>query len=165
MRKLEGHFKGQKPTGRLRILFISLWYFPRLWKKFVDSLNSLRFVVMKFMPICQKLPLGLCYYCYCCFCVSSGRTFRVYVVLPLLPAFEGQLGTSTGTSIQAVIHWNYNSICRGGNSLLERLVRAGGGIIAILEFQFCLKVFTCRISSPSMQCLLRMHLFSDLVSC
>jgi len=46
--------------------------------------------------------------------------------LPLLPAFEGEIGTDTGTAIQAVIHWNYSSICRGGRSLLERLVLAGG---------------------------------------
>ena len=50
----------------------------------------------------------------------------MYVMLPLLPAFEGEIGTDTGTAIQAVIHWNYSSICRGGRSLLERLVLAGG---------------------------------------
>jgi phospholipase D1/2 len=49
------------------------------------------------------------------------ETFRVYVMMPLLPAFEGEIGTTTGTSIQAVTHWNYSSICRGGKSLLERL--------------------------------------------
>ena len=53
------------------------------------------------------------------------ETFRVYVVMPLLPAFEGQLGTSTGLSIQAVIHWNYQSIAHGGTSLLERLAKIG----------------------------------------
>jgi len=57
---------------------------------------------------------------------SAGENFRVYVVLPLLPAFEGEIGTNTGTAIQAVIHWNYTSICRGGKSLLERLFLAGG---------------------------------------
>jgi len=59
-------------------------------------------------------------------CFSAGENFRVYVMLPLLPAFEGEIGTNTGTAIQAVIHWNYSSICRGGKSLLERLVLAGG---------------------------------------
>jgi len=57
---------------------------------------------------------------------SAGENFRVYVMLPLLPAFEGEIGTSSGTAIQAVVHWNYSSICRGGKSLLERLVFAGG---------------------------------------
>ncbi|WAR07270.1 PLD1-like protein [Mya arenaria] len=38
--------------------------------------------------------------------------FRVYVVLPLLPAFEGEIGATGGYSIQAVLHWNYMSISK-----------------------------------------------------
>lgn len=53
------------------------------------------------------------------------QTFRVYVVMPLLPAFEGELGTNKGTAIQAVTHWNYSSICRGDDSLLVKLKHAG----------------------------------------
>ena len=52
---------------------------------------------------------------------SDGEVFRVYVVMPLLPAFEGEVGTSSGAAIQVVMHWNYMSISRGGKSLLERL--------------------------------------------
>jgi len=70
--------------------------------------------------------------CVClCVCCSAGENFRVYVMLPLLPAFEGEIGTNTGTAIQAVIHWNYTSICRGGKSLLERLVLAGGPSVRV----------------------------------
>ncbi|XP_035212682.1 phospholipase D2-like [Stegodyphus dumicola] len=47
--------------------------------------------------------------------------FRVYVLLPLLPAFEGELGKGSGTLIQVITHWNYKSICRGPNSLYQRL--------------------------------------------
>ncbi|XP_041354686.1 phospholipase D1-like [Gigantopelta aegis] len=54
---------------------------------------------------------------------KKGELFRVYVVMPLLPAFEGEFGTATGTALSAVTHWNYASICRGGNSLIERLVQ------------------------------------------
>lgn len=53
------------------------------------------------------------------------QTFRVYIVMPLLPAFEGELGTNKGTAIQAITHWNYSSICRGEDSLLVKLRRAG----------------------------------------
>jgi phospholipase D1/2 len=56
---------------------------------------------------------------------KSGQKFRVYVVMPLLPAFEGEVGTARGTSIQAITHWNYQSMCRGGKSLVERLAMAG----------------------------------------
>ncbi|XP_041354689.1 phospholipase D1-like isoform X2 [Gigantopelta aegis] len=54
---------------------------------------------------------------------KKGELFRVYVVMPLLPAFEGEFGTATGTALSAVTHWNYASICRGGNSLIERLAQ------------------------------------------
>ncbi|GIY48766.1 phospholipase D1 [Caerostris darwini] len=49
--------------------------------------------------------------------------FHVYVVIPLLPAFEGELGTGSGTCIQAITYWNYKSICRGPTSLYSRLSR------------------------------------------
>ncbi|CAG5133220.1 unnamed protein product, partial [Candidula unifasciata] len=43
----------------------------------------------------------------------SNSNFKVYVVMPLLPAFEGEFGTNSGAALQAVTHWNYSSICRG----------------------------------------------------
>uniref|UniRef100_A0A8C4QK67 Phospholipase n=1 Tax=Eptatretus burgeri TaxID=7764 RepID=A0A8C4QK67_EPTBU len=47
--------------------------------------------------------------------------FRVYVVVPLLPGFEGDLTTGGGNAIQAVMHFNYRTICRGKYSIVERL--------------------------------------------
>ena len=35
--------------------------------------------------------------------------------------FQGEIGTSSGTSIQAITHYNYATICRGGNSIIEKL--------------------------------------------
>ncbi|XP_071943012.1 phospholipase D1-like [Antedon mediterranea] len=52
-------------------------------------------------------------------------TFRVYVVLPLLPAFQGEVGEDEGRSIHAILHWEYKSICKGEGSLLERLKKEG----------------------------------------
>ncbi|KAK4886881.1 hypothetical protein RN001_003152 [Aquatica leii] len=51
--------------------------------------------------------------------------FRVYVVMPLLPAFEGEIGQASGTSIQAITHWNLASISRGKDAILNRLIEAG----------------------------------------
>jgi phospholipase D1/2 len=42
----------------------------------------------------------------------AGETFRVIVVMPLLPAFEGEMGTETGGALAAITHWNYASISR-----------------------------------------------------
>ncbi|XP_051782590.1 phospholipase D1 [Erpetoichthys calabaricus] len=49
------------------------------------------------------------------------KRFRVYVVLPLLPGFEGDISTGGGQAIKAVMHFNYRSMCRGENSIIERL--------------------------------------------
>lgn len=56
---------------------------------------------------------------------KEGSIFRVYVVMPLLPGFEGEVGQSTGTALHAITHWNYSSICRGKDSLIQRLKDAG----------------------------------------
>ncbi|XP_038213563.1 phospholipase D2 isoform X2 [Zerene cesonia] len=53
------------------------------------------------------------------------ETFRVYVVMPLLPGFEGEVGGASGTSLHAVTHWNYQSICRSREAILTRLYEAG----------------------------------------
>lgn len=37
----------------------------------------------------------------------QGQCFRVYVLLPLLPGFEGDITTGGGNSIQAILHFTY----------------------------------------------------------
>ena len=49
------------------------------------------------------------------------QTFRVFILIPLLPAFEGEIGTSSGSAIQQITHYNYSTICKGHNSLLGKL--------------------------------------------
>ncbi|XP_052738027.1 phospholipase D2 isoform X2 [Bicyclus anynana] len=51
--------------------------------------------------------------------------FRVFVVMPLLPGFEGEVGGPSGTSLHAVTHWNYQSICRSREAIITRLYEAG----------------------------------------
>lgn len=47
--------------------------------------------------------------------------FKVYILLPLLPGFEGDVGAPGGSALQAVLHWTFLSLCRGPNSLLGNL--------------------------------------------
>ncbi|CAH1104900.1 unnamed protein product [Psylliodes chrysocephalus] len=56
---------------------------------------------------------------------KAKEVFRVYVVMPLLPGFEGEVGGPTGTSLHAITHWNYVSISQGKDALLNRLKAAG----------------------------------------
>ncbi|CAM2119389.1 unnamed protein product [Caretta caretta] len=47
--------------------------------------------------------------------------YRVYVVIPLLPGFEGDISTGGGNALQAIMHFNYRTMCRGDNSILAQL--------------------------------------------
>ncbi|GMR36690.1 hypothetical protein PMAYCL1PPCAC_06885, partial [Pristionchus mayeri] len=47
--------------------------------------------------------------------------YRVYIIIPLMPGFEGDVGAPGGSSLQAVLHWTYVSLSRGPNSLFEKL--------------------------------------------
>lgn len=55
----------------------------------------------------------------------EGKKFRVIVVMPLMPAFEADIMSSEAGTLRKVMHFQYVSICRGGNSVLERLVANG----------------------------------------
>ncbi|XP_043289717.1 phospholipase D2-like [Venturia canescens] len=57
--------------------------------------------------------------------VKEKAIFRVFVVLPLLPGFEGQVGEDSGAYLHTITHWNYASISRGKDSIIEQL-RASG---------------------------------------
>ncbi|KAG8517119.1 Phospholipase D2 [Galemys pyrenaicus] len=57
---------------------------------------------------------------------NQGQCFRVYVLLPLLPGFEGDISTGGGNAIQAILHFTYRTLCRGEYSILHRLKAAMG---------------------------------------
>ncbi|XP_042327906.1 phospholipase D2 [Sceloporus undulatus] len=52
---------------------------------------------------------------------SEKKPFRVYVLLPLLPGFEGDITQGGGNSIQAILHFTYRTLCRGDTSIVGRL--------------------------------------------
>ncbi len=52
-------------------------------------------------------------------CSRNKEKFRVYIILPLLPAFEGKIGSGTGNALRVILHYNYASINRGSNSIIE----------------------------------------------
>uniref|UniRef100_A0A6Q2YW32 Phospholipase n=1 Tax=Esox lucius TaxID=8010 RepID=A0A6Q2YW32_ESOLU len=49
------------------------------------------------------------------------KKYRVFVVVPLLPGFEGDIREGGGNAIQAILHFTYRTICRGEYSILMRL--------------------------------------------
>ncbi|KAF9931197.1 hypothetical protein FBU30_010640 [Linnemannia zychae] len=55
----------------------------------------------------------------------EGQKFRVIVIMPLMPAFEADVMSSEASTLRKVMHFQYVSICRGGHSILERLIGHG----------------------------------------
>ena len=49
----------------------------------------------------------------------------VWVVMPAVPAFAGDLKSSDALGTRAIMKYQYNSISRGGHSILEKLRTAG----------------------------------------
>lgn len=55
----------------------------------------------------------------------DGNVFKVIVVMPAVPAFAGDLKSDDALGTRAILEFQYNSICRGGHSILEKLRDAG----------------------------------------
>jgi len=56
---------------------------------------------------------------------ENNQTFRVYILMPLLPAFEGDIAGDSGSGMRAIMYYQYQSISRGENSLINRLEQSG----------------------------------------
>ncbi|XP_072974720.1 phospholipase D zeta 1 isoform X1 [Typha angustifolia] len=49
------------------------------------------------------------------------KYFRVIIVIPLLPGFQGGIDDGGAASVRAIMHWQYRTICKGPNSILQNL--------------------------------------------
>lgn len=49
----------------------------------------------------------------------------MFIVIPLIPAFEGDLASKEASAARNVMHFQYITISRGGNSIMEKLKEAG----------------------------------------
>jgi phospholipase D1/2 len=56
---------------------------------------------------------------------QSGETFQVIVLMPAVPAFAGDLKSDGALGTRAIMEFQYNSISRGGHSIMESLRAAG----------------------------------------
>ncbi|KAI5089509.1 phospholipase D2 isoform X1, partial [Silurus meridionalis] len=52
---------------------------------------------------------------------SEKQKYKVFVVIPLLPGFEGDISEGGGIAMQAILHFTYRTINRGKCSILYRL--------------------------------------------
>ena len=54
-------------------------------------------------------------------CSREGKAYRVYVLVPLLPAFEGDVGGAGGGAMHCILHYQNSSIA----TLFKKLEEAG----------------------------------------
>ncbi|XP_048626476.1 phospholipase D zeta 1-like [Brassica napus] len=57
---------------------------------------------------------------------NEKKSFRVVVVIPLLPGFQGGIDDSGAASVRAIMHWQYRTMYRGHNSILNNLYKTVG---------------------------------------
>ncbi|CAJ2514126.1 Uu.00g022450.m01.CDS01 [Anthostomella pinea] len=56
---------------------------------------------------------------------QNGEEFRVIVLMPAVPAFAGDLHSEGALGTRAIMEFQYNSISRGGHSIIESLQQQG----------------------------------------
>jgi len=56
---------------------------------------------------------------------EAGEAFQVIVLMPAVPAFAGDLKSDGALGTRAIMEFQYNSISRGGHSIMESLRAAG----------------------------------------
>ena len=65
---------------------------------------------------------------------ENQERFKVIVFLPLLPGFEGEVDDASSTVMKIQLHFEYFTISRGGNSILEQLKRVVKDPSEYIEF-------------------------------
>lgn len=56
---------------------------------------------------------------------QAGETFHIFVLMPAVPAFAGDLKSDGALGTRAIMEFQYNSINRGGHSIMEALRQEG----------------------------------------
>ncbi|XP_070585330.1 phospholipase D2 isoform X4 [Erythrolamprus reginae] len=89
---------------------------------------------------------------------SEKKSFRAYMLLPLLPGFEGDIAQGGSNSIQAILHFTYRTLCRGESSIISRLQAVTSGPMGS-----CRAAFSRSWSTSTASCSLQMTGASSLV--
>ncbi|TVY43123.1 Phospholipase [Lachnellula occidentalis] len=56
---------------------------------------------------------------------QNGEKYKVIVCMPAVPAFAGDLHADDSLGTRAIMEYQYQSICRGGHSIIEAIEKAG----------------------------------------
>lgn len=64
----------------------------------------------------------------------NGEKYHVIVVMPAIPAFAGDFSDDQSLGTRAICEFQYNSICRGGESIMEKIAQAGFNPMDYIRF-------------------------------
>ncbi|KAJ5736995.1 uncharacterized protein N7483_002120 [Penicillium malachiteum] len=64
----------------------------------------------------------------------AGEKFKIIVVIPSVPSFAGDLHDDSALSTRAIMEFQYNSINRGGNSIMELIAKEGFNPMDYIRF-------------------------------
>ncbi|KAJ9495281.1 hypothetical protein H2202_009309 [Exophiala xenobiotica] len=64
----------------------------------------------------------------------NGEKYKVIVVIPAVPAFAGDLRDDASLGTRAIMEFQYNSINRGGHSIMEKIAEAGFNPMNYIRF-------------------------------
>lgn len=60
--------------------------------------------------------------------------YKMVIVIPSVPAFAGDLRDDSALGTRAIMEFQYNSICRGGNSIMEMIQKEGVNPMDYIRF-------------------------------
>lgn len=113
IRKVRLHF--------IKSIFLASKMYVTCWNSLVIWCHRALFALGFSSSIiaCQTIPFHREFISYA---PRKGKPYRVYIILPLLPGFQGDPGSkATGISIHCVLHYIRESLFRGRTALIPRL--------------------------------------------
>lgn len=64
----------------------------------------------------------------------AGQKYKIIVVIPCVPCFAGDLSDESTLGTRAIMEFQYNSINRGGNSIMELIAKEGYNPMEYIRF-------------------------------
>lgn len=64
----------------------------------------------------------------------AGQKYKIIVVIPSVPCFAGDLSDESTLGTRAIMEFQYNSINRGGNSIMELIAKEGYNPMEYIRF-------------------------------
>ncbi|KAH8429511.1 uncharacterized protein LDX57_007173 [Aspergillus melleus] len=82
---------------------------------------------------------------------KSGQKYKVIVVIPSVPCFAGDLSDDSTLGTRAIMEFQYNSINRGGNSIMELIAQEGHNPMDYIRFYNLRNYDRINLSGPLAQ--------------